>query len=77
MQLVPIRIFSKGATGANGHENTETHQKNAEKFEKNNILLENLAKEKLVLPKAIEKQRMIKLFEYKLLNFCFSKNKPT
>ena len=64
----------QNATGSKGHEISESHKKWVEKFEKEKKSQGKLAKDKSTIPKAVENQRIVKLFEYKLLNFCLSKN---
>ena len=63
----------RNATGSKGHENSESHKKRAENFEREKNSGGKLGKDKLIIPKAVENQRMVKLFENKLLNFCLSK----
>lgn len=63
---------AKYTTGKNGHENTAQHIQNAEKREKEKDFDSNLEKQRSVFTKATENERIQKLFEFRLLNFCLS-----
>jgi len=67
--------LSTNATGKNGHEETETHKKFAEEYNDNILKFTGeKKKERQYLSKYQENAEKKKLFEYKLLNLCLSKN---
>jgi hypothetical protein len=58
-------------TGEKGHENSISHKKNKEKYEKDLEKTKEIhERESNMLTKAQKSYRSLRIFEYKLLNFC-------
>ena len=52
--------FLRNGTGSKGHENSESHKKRAENFDREKNSRGMLGKDKITIPKAVENQRMVK-----------------